>query len=72
MADYEQFFYPSAAPPSVQVKQRRRERSCDICRKRKTRCDGPDMPNSNCSNCLSFGAACTYVLPSKKRGPKNA
>ncbi|KAJ7043931.1 fungal-specific transcription factor domain-containing protein [Mycena alexandri] len=70
MSDYEQVFYPSSGPP--RVKQRRRERSCDICRKRKTRCDGPDMPNGTCSNCLAFGAACTYVLPSKKRGPKNA
>ncbi|KAJ7707138.1 fungal-specific transcription factor domain-containing protein [Mycena metata] len=52
------------------MKQRRPERSCDICR-RKIKCDGPTMPNRNCSNCVAFGSPCTYVEPSRKRGPKN-
>ncbi|KAJ7707149.1 fungal-specific transcription factor domain-containing protein [Mycena metata] len=30
------------------------------------------MPDSICSNCAAFGSPCTYVQPSKKRGPKNA
>ncbi|KAJ6557303.1 fungal-specific transcription factor domain-containing protein [Mycena vulgaris] len=28
------------------------------------------MPDG-CSNCLAFGSACTYLRPTKKRGPKN-
>ncbi|KAF8176576.1 fungal-specific transcription factor domain-containing protein [Mycena galopus ATCC 62051] len=51
-------------------KQRRQQRSCDICRQRKS--DGPSMPDGCCSNCLAFGSVCTYVQPYKKRGPKDA
>ncbi|KAJ6512850.1 fungal-specific transcription factor domain-containing protein [Mycena sanguinolenta] len=50
-------------------KRRRQQRSCDICRQRKTRCVGP-MANGSCTNCLAFGLPCTYLQPSKKRGPK--
>ncbi|KAJ6515346.1 fungal-specific transcription factor domain-containing protein [Mycena sanguinolenta] len=46
-------------------------RACDICRHRKIRCDGPTMPNSRCTHCLSFNLSCTYIKPTKKRGPKN-
>ncbi|KAF7336885.1 Fungal-trans domain-containing protein [Mycena venus] len=52
------------------IKQRRQQRSCDICRRRKRRCDGPKMANGTCSNCLAFGSTCTYVEP-QKRGPKS-
>ncbi|KAJ7645516.1 fungal-specific transcription factor domain-containing protein [Mycena polygramma] len=52
-------------------RQRRPQRSCDLCRQRKTRCDGPTMPDGCCTNCLTFGASCTYLQPAKKRGPKN-
>ncbi|KAF7374513.1 Fungal-trans domain-containing protein [Mycena sanguinolenta] len=50
-------------------KRRRQQRSCDICRQRKSSCVGP-MANGSCTNCLAFGLACTYFQPSKKRGPK--
>ncbi|KAJ7707151.1 fungal-specific transcription factor domain-containing protein [Mycena metata] len=77
MSSYKRFSYPSSqetGPSGLRLKQRRRIRSCDICRTRKSRCDPPDSdaPNSSCSNCLAFGSPCTYTLPSKKRGPKNA
>ncbi|KAJ7695986.1 fungal-specific transcription factor domain-containing protein [Mycena rosella] len=45
-------------------------RSCDNCRRRKTRCGGPTVPGG-CSNCLAFGSPCTYLQPTRKRGPKN-
>ncbi|KAF7328478.1 Fungal-trans domain-containing protein [Mycena venus] len=53
------------------MKQKRQQRSCDVCRRRKRRCDGPKTANGTCSNCLAFGSACTYVEPAQKRGPKN-
>ncbi|KAJ7254317.1 fungal-specific transcription factor domain-containing protein, partial [Mycena haematopus] len=53
------------------ARQRRPQRSCDICRQRKVRCDGPNMPDSCCSSCLAFGTPCTYMNPYRKRGPKN-
>ncbi|KAJ7175362.1 fungal-specific transcription factor domain-containing protein [Mycena filopes] len=49
-------------------RQRRLERSCDVCRRRKG--DAVDM--ANCSNCLTLGVSCTYIMPSRTRGPKNA
>ncbi|KAJ7505470.1 fungal-specific transcription factor domain-containing protein [Mycena galericulata] len=53
------------------LKQRRTPRSCDVCRQRKIRCDGPNMPEGHCSNCLAFGESCKYMEPARKRGPKN-
>ncbi|KAJ7671909.1 fungal-specific transcription factor domain-containing protein [Mycena rosella] len=50
-------------------KLRRQRRSCDSCHQRKTRCDGP-IPDG-CSNCLAFGSPCTYLQPTRKRGPKD-
>ncbi|KZP00590.1 hypothetical protein CALVIDRAFT_533589 [Calocera viscosa TUFC12733] len=50
-------------------KKRRIQRACDICRRKKIRCDGPQMPNNRCSNCLAYHHECTYVEAAKKRGP---
>ncbi|KAJ7725325.1 fungal-specific transcription factor domain-containing protein [Mycena metata] len=62
----------SPGPELLQIpKHRRQERSCDSCRQRKSRCDGPSMADRRCSNCSAFGTPCTYVLPSRTRGPKN-
>ncbi|KAF8176418.1 fungal-specific transcription factor domain-containing protein [Mycena galopus ATCC 62051] len=58
-------------PFSKNSKQRRQQRSCDFCRNRKIRCDGPNKPNDCCSNCVAFGVACTYEQPYQKRGPKD-
>ncbi|KAJ7178398.1 fungal-specific transcription factor domain-containing protein [Mycena crocata] len=52
-------------------KKRRLQRSCDICRKRKIRCDSANMPNGRCTSCLAFNAECTHSEPTRKRGPKN-
>ncbi|KAJ6611840.1 fungal-specific transcription factor domain-containing protein [Mycena sp. CBHHK59/15] len=50
-------------------KRRRLQRSCDICRKRKS--DSANMPDSRCSSCIAFNANCTHSEPTRKRGPKN-
>ncbi|KAJ7188000.1 fungal-specific transcription factor domain-containing protein [Mycena filopes] len=52
-------------------KRRRLQRSCDICRKRKIRCDSANMPNGRCTSCIQFNAECTHTEPTRKRGPKN-
>ncbi|KAI9070185.1 hypothetical protein FKP32DRAFT_1543831, partial [Trametes sanguinea] len=53
---------------SVQnAKKRRIQRACDMCRRKKS--DGAQMPNSRCSNCVSYRLECTYVEAAKKRGP---
>ncbi|KAF8226986.1 hypothetical protein L208DRAFT_1406132 [Tricholoma matsutake] len=50
-------------------KKRRIQRACDICRRKKIRCDGVQMPGNRCSNCISYSLKCTYVEAAKKRGP---
>ncbi|KAH9083378.1 fungal-specific transcription factor domain-containing protein [Lactarius deliciosus] len=53
-------------------KKRNVERACDDCRRRKTRCDGPKMPDNVCTNCVQNRKICTYVEASKPRGPPKA
>ncbi|KZT07879.1 uncharacterized protein LAESUDRAFT_724338 [Laetiporus sulphureus 93-53] len=56
------------ASASQHVKKRRTaHRACDICRHRKIRCDGERMPNSRCTNCITYGYECTYVEAAQKR-----
>ncbi|KAK2459718.1 hypothetical protein APHAL10511_008252 [Amanita phalloides] len=50
-------------------KKRRIQRACDICRRKKIRCDGGQMPDNRCSNCVTYNLPCTYVEAAKKRGP---
>ncbi|TFK54441.1 hypothetical protein OE88DRAFT_1625135 [Heliocybe sulcata] len=59
-------------PSSPTSKRRKIERACDFCRRRKTRCDGPQMPGNVCTNCTQNQKACTYVESSKPRGPPKA
>ncbi|KAI0250357.1 fungal-specific transcription factor domain-containing protein [Lactifluus subvellereus] len=53
-------------------KKRNIERACDDCRRRKTRCDGPKMPDNVCTNCVQNRKICTYLEASKPRGPPKA
>ncbi|KAJ6615567.1 hypothetical protein B0H10DRAFT_2039964 [Mycena sp. CBHHK59/15] len=55
--------------PSDFQKKRRIQRSCDICRTRKS--DSVNGIDGRCTNCIAFNASCTYVGPARKRGPKN-
>ncbi|KAG6917730.1 hypothetical protein DXG01_001381 [Tephrocybe rancida] len=54
---------------SQAAKKRRVQRACDICRRKKIRCDGGQMPGYRCSNCIAYSFDCTYVEAAKKRGP---
>ncbi|KAF9793223.1 hypothetical protein BJ322DRAFT_1154669, partial [Thelephora terrestris] len=48
------------------------ERACDLCRRRKTKCDGPSAPDKICSNCVQGNQSCTYLEASRPRGPPKA
>ncbi|KIK67377.1 hypothetical protein GYMLUDRAFT_37484 [Collybiopsis luxurians FD-317 M1] len=65
--------YPVSGPDQSRrtpvAKKRNIMRSCDNCRRRKVRCDGPKKIDHICSNCLHNKKPCTYVEPSKPRGP---
>ncbi|KAJ7114590.1 fungal-specific transcription factor domain-containing protein [Mycena crocata] len=51
-------------------KKRRVLRACDICRRRKIRCDSMNMPDGRCSSCITLNVECTHTGPDRKRGPK--
>ncbi|KAG2232882.1 hypothetical protein INT48_004895 [Thamnidium elegans] len=48
------------------VKRQRVSRACDLCRKKKIKCDGTAPM---CSNCQAFNLECSYKDTTKKRGP---
>jgi hypothetical protein len=54
--------WPQSISNSTIPKKRNVERACDGCRRRKTRCDGPKMPDNVCTNCIQNRKICTYVL----------
>lgn len=47
------------------------QRACDICRRKKIKCEGPMNSHSasKCQHCSENGWECTYVEAAKKRGP---
>ncbi|KAF8190228.1 fungal-specific transcription factor domain-containing protein [Mycena galopus ATCC 62051] len=51
---------PAAASPQ-NGRRRRLQGSCDICRKKKVRCDSAQMPGNRCSNCIASFAECTHA-----------
>ncbi|KAF9040396.1 hypothetical protein BDZ89DRAFT_1060485 [Hymenopellis radicata] len=46
--------------PAIVPKRRRTRGACDLCRSRKTKCDGATMPNNRCSNCIAYKEECTH------------
>ncbi|KAI8065137.1 fungal-specific transcription factor domain-containing protein [Gongronella butleri] len=49
------------------TKRTRAKRSCDLCRKKKIRCDA-DIKKP-CSGCAQAGLECEFLVEQKKRGP---
>ncbi|CAI4500106.1 CLN_G0022940.mRNA.1.CDS.1 [Saccharomyces cerevisiae] len=49
------------------TKQTCAKQACDCCRIRRVKCDG----KRPCSSCLQNSLDCTYLQPSRKRGPKS-
>ncbi|KAK0183806.1 hypothetical protein F5146DRAFT_1229357 [Armillaria mellea] len=42
-------------------KKRRLPRACDMCKRKKIRCDSDQMPGKRCTNCVTFNLQCTHV-----------
>ncbi|KAJ7091102.1 fungal-specific transcription factor domain-containing protein [Mycena epipterygia] len=42
-------------------KQRRIQGACDVCKKRKIRCDSAQMPGNRCTHCITTGVDCTHA-----------
>jgi len=49
-----------------EAKRRRIARACDMCRKKKIKCDGK-MPA--CTHCLNYKTECIFTQVEKKRNP---
>lgn len=45
------------------VKRRRLHGACDICRKKKIKCNSAEMPDKICSNCIAYNLECTHNIP---------
>ncbi|KAI0800103.1 fungal-specific transcription factor domain-containing protein [Fomes fomentarius] len=48
--------------------RRRSSKACDQCRKSKCKCER-SSPQDPCRNCVMLGTQCTFLGPSRKRGP---
>ncbi|KAI0340338.1 hypothetical protein BDW22DRAFT_1430945 [Trametopsis cervina] len=48
--------------------RRRSSKACDQCRKSKCKCERSSQQDS-CKNCVLLGTPCTFLGPSRKRGP---
>ncbi|KAJ7772686.1 putative fungal-specific transcription factor [Mycena maculata] len=42
-------------------RQRRIQGACDVCKKRKIRCDSGEMPGNRCTHCINSGLDCTHA-----------
>ncbi|PCH37572.1 hypothetical protein WOLCODRAFT_84184 [Wolfiporia cocos MD-104 SS10] len=58
----------SSSAKGEKTVRRRSSKACDQCRKSKCKCEraGPQDP---CRNCVMLGTPCTFLGPSRKRGP---
>ncbi|KAH9894867.1 fungal-specific transcription factor domain-containing protein [Cubamyces lactineus] len=57
--------------PRDTAKRPKLQRACDLCRKKKIRCDGSEMPNNRCSKCISYDVDCTYDVVNKRPPTKS-
>ncbi|KAK8869739.1 hypothetical protein IAR55_000307 [Kwoniella newhampshirensis] len=55
----------------AEAKRRKIQRACDVCRRKKIKCDGPmnSLSTSKCAHCQEYNLDCTYVEAAKRRGP---
>lgn len=51
---------------NVKSKRKRSSKACDVCHKKKIKCDG----NNPCSNCIDSKIPCVFSPRTKKRGPR--
>lgn len=57
---------PSTSEDGQDPKRRRIARACDMCRKKKIKCDGK-LPA--CTHCANYNTECVFTLVEKKRNP---
>ncbi|KAF7762266.1 transcriptional regulator family: Fungal Specific TF [Agaricus bisporus var. burnettii] len=55
-------------PATDRAVRRRSSKACDQCRKSKCKCER-STSNEPCKSCILLGTPCTFLGPSRKRGP---
>ncbi|KAF8470363.1 fungal-specific transcription factor domain-containing protein [Gautieria morchelliformis] len=60
---------PSSSRKDNKQIRRRSSKACDQCRKSKCKCERPGSQDEPCKNCILLGTPCTFLGPSRKRGP---
>ncbi|KAF8585649.1 hypothetical protein K439DRAFT_1409792 [Ramaria rubella] len=60
---------PPSSPKKDKQIRRRSSKACDQCRKSKCKCERPGGRDEPCKNCVLLGTPCTFLGPSRKRGP---
>ncbi|KAJ7628726.1 fungal-specific transcription factor domain-containing protein [Roridomyces roridus] len=75
-ADYDDDEIEDDQPPTASGKdkdrliRRRSSKACDQCRKAKCKCErSSNAPGAACRACVLVGTECTFLGPSRKRGP---
>ncbi|KAK5993404.1 ABC-transporter-regulating transcription factor [Cladobotryum mycophilum] len=66
--DYAAHMFPDhmLMDDSLEAKRRRISRACDMCRKKKIKCDGK-LPA--CTHCINYKTECVFTQVEKKRAP---
>ncbi|KAJ7093294.1 hypothetical protein B0H15DRAFT_155465 [Mycena belliarum] len=59
------------APAESGKRRRRMQGSCDMCRKRKIRCDSSSMPGNICSHCTTQKIECTHDRLIEPKAPES-
>ncbi|KIK60190.1 hypothetical protein GYMLUDRAFT_614488 [Collybiopsis luxurians FD-317 M1] len=59
-----------AEPVKATHGKSRTSNACDMCRRRKVRCDSATMPGNFCSECIKWKTECTHKIVKRRRGPK--
>ncbi|KAJ7091076.1 fungal-specific transcription factor domain-containing protein [Mycena epipterygia] len=60
------------SPEGQHARRQAARRPCDVCRRRKTRCEGSQIPGAKCFTCLDGDLECTYLKPARKRESKKS
>ncbi|CAO1623744.1 unnamed protein product [Jaminaea pallidilutea] len=79
-ADLDESFNDTGVDPAAtndddldaQGKRRRVQRACDVCRRKKIRCDGLQPDKMKCTNCSVYGHDCKFEEGPKRRAPPRA
>ncbi|CUA77621.1 hypothetical protein RSOLAG22IIIB_02638 [Rhizoctonia solani] len=56
----------------IPLKIRRVTKACDLCRKRKARCDGDPSSERGCTLCTNTGVPCVFTRFARKRGHESS